>query len=94
MDLLDSEPWSWQLFQSGSDLYLEVLCSHSAADYLFAIQLDSFERARFKESGREYLNHLAHEIHYSAPGVKGSRSPYLERRVSDEVAKKIRSAAN
>lgn len=82
------------LFEDDDDLYLDVLCSHSAVDYRFAIRLDEKEKLDFRHSGRDSLNRLAHDIHYSAPGVIGNSSKYRERKVSDAVARRIREAIN
>lgn len=92
MKLIDEEPWRWMLFEDNGDLYLDVLCSHSAVDYRFAISLDAQEKSDLKQFGRDSLSRLAHEIHYSAPGVIGNSSEYRERRVSDALANKIREA--
>ncbi|MBB3947182.1 hypothetical protein GGQ73_003148 [Rhizobium skierniewicense] len=95
MKVLDSEPWGWDLLEDGDILYLHAICSHSAVDYSVIIVLNEAERAAYEAKGRAYLNTLAHDIHYSAPGVIGSQSPFKPRnlKISDKnVAEKIFNA--
>ncbi|OCJ53220.1 hypothetical protein A6U92_24980 [Agrobacterium rubi] len=95
MKVLDNEPWLWHLLEDGDILYLDATCSHSAVDYSVIIVLNEAERAAYEAKGRTYLNTLAHDIHYSAPGVIGSQSPFKSRnlKMSDkEVAEKIFNA--
>lgn len=83
---------TWFLYGEGDSIFIEALCSHGPADYHFTIELNAGELNRYKESGNEYLNKLAYEIHYSAPGVTGSRSIYRERDVSRQYADKFKEA--
>jgi hypothetical protein len=94
MKLIDEEPWRWMLFEDGDDLYLDVLCSQSAVDYRFPVLLDAQEVSEFRESGRDALNRLAQEIHYSAPGVIGNNSRYRGRKVSEAIDTRIREATS
>lgn len=82
------------LFEDGDDLYLDVLCSQSAVDYRFPVLLDAQEVAEFRETGRDALNRLAQEIHYSAPGVIGNNSRYRGRKVSRAINTRIREATS
>lgn len=81
MEEIDSERYRWILYERGEQLFLDALCSHSAAYYSWMIELNHEENRKFREQGREYLNELSYEIHCSAPGVNGNRSPFSERRV-------------
>ena len=82
MRVLDHEPRAWFLLDDNGALHLDAHCSHSAVDFCVLIALDATERAAFKEGGHGYLDRLAHDIHYSAPGVRGSRSPYQARNLT------------
>ena len=90
MKKIDEEPWRWLLFQEGNRYFLQALCSHSAADYFFTVEMNREELSRFEDEGREYLTSLAHDIHYSAPGVIGNKSIFRNRQISDSVRNKIR----
>lgn len=79
MIVLDEEPYRWLLLDEDGRLYLDVSCSHSAVDYLFLMALTGEEAALFRERGRGYLDDLSAGIQWSAPGVRGSRSPYKAR---------------
>lgn len=79
MRVLDEEPYGWFLLEEDGHLYLYALCSHSFVDYLFLMKLDDAELAAFREKGRSYLSDLAYRVHYSAPGVRGTKSPYRDR---------------
>ena len=68
---------------------MDASCSHSFVDYTFTMRLTSEETSRYENEGREYLDWLAHDIHYSAPGVKGSKSKYKKRKVSKDMAMKV-----
>jgi hypothetical protein len=65
------------------------------------MELNDEEERQFGERGREFLNDLAHQVPYSAPGG-GSRSPFKGRnvhrvlgdRVTDAVADFRDTAAN
>ncbi|MBB3952367.1 hypothetical protein [Aureimonas jatrophae] len=79
MIVLDDEPYGWLLLEEDGQLYLDAMCSHSAVDYMFLLRLNDEEVALLRAKGRLYLDDLAYRIHYSAPGVLGSRSPYKGR---------------
>lgn len=81
MKIVDQEPHSWFLVQDGESLLFDVNCSHGAVGYDFQIELNESEKIEYVHGCRNYLNRLAYEIHYSAPGVIGSASPYKSRRL-------------
>jgi hypothetical protein len=93
MTVVDHEPYAWFLVRDGARLLLDVHCSHSAADYSFLVELNDAEENEYRAQGREFLSGLAHQIHYSAPGVRGSVSPYLDRRVVGEDRARVDEAA-
>jgi len=93
MTVVDHEPYGWFLVRDGARLLLDVHCSHSAVDYSFLVELNDVEVHEYRTQGREFLSRLAHQIHYSAPGVRGSVSPYLDRRVVGEDRKRVDEAA-
>ena len=65
MKVVDTENWAWFLFEHEGHLYLDAYCNMSAFGYTFMIQLNDDERAAYDAGGHQYLNRLAHEIHYS-----------------------------
>jgi len=79
MIVLNDEHYGWVLLEENGWLYLDVLCSHSAVDYMFFLRLDEKEVELWRERGPAYLDDLAYRIHYSAPGVQSSRSLYKAR---------------
>ena len=95
MKVIDHEPHAWFLLGEGDELLLDVHCEHSALSYSVLVVLNEEERRNYQQEGRDYLSHLAHAIHYSAPCVRGSASPYRERNVDkqrgDEVLAAVRS---
>ena len=82
MKVLDQEPCCWTLAQDGDELLFDANCSHGAVSYSVLIALDAAEIARYRAEGRAYLTQLAESIHMSAPGGRGSSSPYFGRRLS------------
>lgn len=82
MQVVDHEPHAWFLLEDGEKLFLDCHCSHSFFDYTVLIELDDSETSRFRAEGRDYLNKLAYDVHYSAPAVRGNRSPYKHRNLS------------
>lgn len=79
MIVLDDEAYRWFLLQEDDRLFLDAVCSHSAVDYMFLLEMNAEETALFRTKGRAYLGDLAYRIHYSAPGVQGNRSPFKAR---------------
>lgn len=92
MKIIDHEPHAWFLAEAPEGMYFDVSCSHGAVGYSIAIQLSAEEFAEYGRRGHAYLNALAEEIHYSAPGVIGSSSLYAGRRVAAELAAKLNAA--
>lgn len=82
MRVIDSENWAWFLFEHEGQFYLDVNCNMSAFGYTYMIQLSDDELAAYKAGGHEYLNQLAHDIHYSVPIAADTRSKYKGRDVS------------
>lgn len=92
MHVLDQEPASWFLVQHGNTLLLDVNCHHSFVSYSVLIALNEEETALYAQQGHAYLNELAHAVHYSAPGVAGSKSPYKDRNVDREFGAQVMAA--
>ncbi len=86
MKVIDSENWVWFLYEHEGDLYLDANCNMSAFGYTYMIQLNEQEQAQYKDGGREHLNKLAHDIHYSVPIAKDTSSIYRSRDVSKEFS--------
>ena len=82
MQVLDHHPYAWFLLEDEGSLYLDAHCSHSFFDYSVLIALNDAEVSSYRQGGPDYLNRLAHDIHYSAPAARGSRSPYTARNLS------------
>lgn len=93
MKILDEATVSWFLLEDeGGRLLLDVHCSQSFFDYSVLIELDAGERCRLHEEGRTYLDWLSHEVHYSAPAIKDSRSPYKARNLTAEHGQQVTQA--
>ena len=93
MRVLDEAAASWFLLEGeGGKLLLDVHCSHSFLDYSVLIELDAEERQRLHEEGRTYLDWLSHEIHYSTPIVRDSRSPYKARNLTATHGQRVTRA--
>jgi len=86
MKVIDSENWAWFLFEHGGSLYLDANCNMSAFGYTYMIELNEQEQKQYQNGGREYLNKLAHDIHYSVPIAKDTTSIYKGRDVSKELS--------
>ena len=92
MKVIDTEHWRWFLFEHEGQYYLDANCNMSAFGYTFMIQLNETERAYYQVGGHEYLNKLAHDIHYSVPIAKNTKSAFKGRNVSKEYSE-LASAA-
>lgn len=98
MEVLDHAHAAWYLLADDDAVLLDVNCNHGAVGYSVLIELDDAERARWEQEGREYLDALSHEIHFSAPIVSnppyGEVSPYRARDLTstrrDEVSEAVR----
>ena len=86
MKVLDHEPWCWFLVADEERLLLDVNCNHSAFGYSWLIELNPSEVGRYRKAGRDYITQLADLIQYSAPAVKGSTSPFIDRKLGKEQA--------
>ena len=86
MKVIDSETWAWFLFEHEGNLFLDANCNMSAFGYTYMIELNEEERKQYQDGGREYLNKLAHDIHYSVPIAKETTSIYKGRDVSKEFS--------
>ena len=82
MNVLDHEPYGWFLLEESGTLYLDVHCSHGVVDYGVLLILNAAERSAYKAEGHAYLDQLAYDIRYSAPGVVGSTSAYTARNLA------------
>jgi hypothetical protein len=89
MQVIDHEPSGWFLVRDGGRLLLDVNCSHSAVSYEFLMELDEQERTAYAAGGHEFISLLAQKVQYSAPGVRGSTSPYRERLILNDVRAKV-----
>lgn len=85
MKVIDSENWAWFLFEHEGSLYLDANCNMSAYGYTYMIQLNEQEQKQYDSDGRDYLNKLAHDIHYSVPIAKDTTSIYKGRDVSNKL---------
>lgn len=86
MKVMDSEDRAWFLLEHEGHLYLNANCNMNAFGYSYMIQLNDQELQNYKSGGREYLNHLAHDIHYSVPIAKDTSSIYKGREVSKPLS--------
>lgn len=100
MNVIDHQPHAWYLLEDNGTLLIDAACSHSFVDYSVLIELNERELQNFESGGRSYLDQLAYDIHYSAPAVRDSQSPYKSRNLESlrgeevMVAVKIWQAAN
>jgi hypothetical protein len=85
MEVVETGSYNWYLLRDQADWVLDVLCSHSAVDYRFIIRMNASEIEAYQSGGAGYLDRLAHDIHYSAPGVLGSSSAFISRNVTAEL---------
>lgn len=86
MKVMDSENRAWFLLEHEGHLYLNANCNMSAFGYRYMIQLNDQELQKYGAGGREYLNNLAHDIHYSVPIAKDTSSIYKDREVSKPLS--------
>jgi len=89
MQVIDHEPSSWFLVRDGERLFLDVNCSHGAVSYDFAMELDQREREGYGTEGRQFITALAEKVQNSAPGVRGSSSPYRDRNVQGALRTRL-----
>ncbi|QEM82615.1 hypothetical protein [Halomonas binhaiensis] len=86
MKVIDHEDQSWFLFEHDGTLLLDVNCSHSFVGYTYLIALNDDELAAYEKGGHEYLSALAHDVHYTAPIVEDSQSPFRGRDLSRQYS--------
>jgi hypothetical protein len=67
MQVIDSQPAAWFLFEDGSDLLLDVNCNVSAAGYSVLIKLTPEEVAEYRTVGRSSISKLADRVQDSGP---------------------------
>ena len=71
MEVIDHQPHAWFLLADEERLFLDANCSASFFDYTVLIELDAAEKVALGKKGRGYLDWLAHDVHYTAPAVRG-----------------------
>ncbi len=84
--------YDWILLENERSFYLYCICHHSCSSYIFSMQLNEDELNEYKAGGDQYLEKLAYDIHYSAPGVRGSNSKYRSRKADRTLEDTLESA--
>ncbi|WP_203299231.1 hypothetical protein [Marinobacter sediminum] len=92
MKVVDHEDQMWFLFEYQGALFLDASCNHSFLGYTYMIELNEQELTAYESGGHRYLSELAHDIHYSAPIVKGSNSIYKGRDVTKQYSELVSAA--
>lgn len=92
MKVIEHEPQLWFLLQDANSLILDVNCEHGAVGYDVLIELNANESSRYESNGRDYLTVLAGVINFSAPGARGSTSPYKERNIQHQRGEEVLAA--
>lgn len=93
MKVIDHQPHAWLLLEDDSGLLIDVDCHHGAVSCNVLIRLNDEELGEYRNGGHAYLNRLAEAIHYSAPILEISNSPYKPRKLrgyQDQVLEAIR----
>ena len=93
MKVIDHQPHAWLLLEDDSGLLIDVECHHGAVSCSVLIRLNDQELAEYRRDGHAYLDRLAQAIHYSAPILEISNSPYKPRKLrgyQDQVLEAIR----
>ncbi len=93
MKVIDHQPHAWLLLEDDSGLLIDVDCHHGAVSCSVLIRLNDQELAEYRRDDHAYLNRLAEAIHYSAPILETSNSPYKPRKLrgyQDQVLEAIR----
>ena len=85
MKVIDHADQHWILFEHEDRLLLDVNCSHSFFSYCFLMELNENETNLWRNEGRAYLDRLADDIQYSAPGLLVSKSEYKTRSIHSEM---------
>jgi hypothetical protein len=94
MRVVDHDPAFWFLLAEGDRLILDVNCAHGVVSYDFAIELNERERDEHAAHGHDYLSQLADQLNYSAPGVRGTASPYKNRNITSNIGPQIVEVIN
>jgi hypothetical protein len=94
MRVVDHEPGFWFLLAQDERLLLDVNCEHGAVGYDVLIELNEIERAEYLRRQHAYLSELAEVINYSAPGVRGSQSPYKVRNIWSQLGAHVVKAVS
>ncbi|WP_295969227.1 hypothetical protein [uncultured Xanthomonas sp.] len=89
MQVVDHAPHAWFLLRDGDTLLLDVNCSHGPVGYEWTMALNEEEAARFLALGHDFIAQLAEQVQWTAPGVSGSRSPYLGRKADAETRRRV-----
>jgi hypothetical protein len=92
MIVLDHQPRWWFLLQDGDALLFDVHCSHGPVDYAWTMFLNAAETSQLRAAGRAFLGALAGQVQSSAPGARGSNSPFLDRNVDSAVRERVLAA--
>jgi hypothetical protein len=92
MDVLDHEPHWWYLLQDGDALLLDVHCSNGPVDYDWTMVLNDGEVAQYRAAGLAFINSLAEKVQWTAPGARGSSSPYLGRNLDASARQQVSAA--
>jgi hypothetical protein len=67
MQVIDSHPAAWFLFEDGPDLLLDVNCNMSAVGYTVLIELTPEEVAEYRTAGRSSISKLADHVQDFSP---------------------------
>ncbi|XQA78560.1 hypothetical protein ACM9W9_02175 [Xanthomonas sacchari] len=89
MQVVDHAPHAWFLLRDDDTLLLDVNCSHGPVGYAWTMVLNEEEAAQYHALGRDVIVQLAEQVQWTAPGVLGSRSPYLGRKVDAETRQRV-----
>ncbi|WP_017911433.1 hypothetical protein [Xanthomonas sp. SHU 166] len=89
MQVVDHAPHAWFLLRDDDTLLLDVNCSHGSVGYAWTMALNEEEAAQYHALGRDVIVQLAEQVQWTAPGVLGSRSPYLGRKVDAETRQRV-----
>jgi hypothetical protein len=54
--------------------------------------LNDDEVAQFRAAGRTFINSLAENVQWTAPGARGSNSPYLGRNLDANIRQRVSAA--
>ncbi|MGF7146684.1 hypothetical protein FHS96_000293 [Sphingomonas zeicaulis] len=92
MTVVDHAPHHWFLLEQDGRHYLDVNCNHGAVGYSWLVALDDAECRAWRSEGRIAMDRLATAIERSAPGARGSNSPYAARDLSTALGPQVSAA--